>query len=57
LLLLSLQGNLEMDISQKTEVSGFGTPRLMTGTTLEILKVQQARLAQTAQQVLQVQQV
>jgi hypothetical protein len=50
----TLKVYLEMDISQKTEVFGFGTPRLMTGTTLEILKAQQARLAQTAQQAPQV---
>jgi hypothetical protein len=50
LLLLSRQGNLVTDTLLKTEVFGFGTPRLMTGTTLEILKVQQVQLVLTVQQ-------
>jgi CII-binding regulator of phage lambda lysogenization HflD len=51
-LLHTLKVYLEMDISQKTEVFGFGTLRLTTGTTLEILKDQLAQQAQMVQQAL-----
>jgi hypothetical protein len=43
----SQQVNLATDTLQKTEVFGFGTLKLKTGTTLVTLKVQQVQQAQT----------
>jgi hypothetical protein len=43
----SQQVNLATDTLQKTEVFGYGTLKLKTGTTLGTLKVQQALLVQT----------
>jgi hypothetical protein len=41
------QVNLATDTLQKMEISGYGTLKLKTGTTLVTLKVQQALLVQT----------
>jgi hypothetical protein len=57
LLLHSLQVNLVMDTSLKTEVFGCGVLKMKTGTTLVTLKDQQVLPVQTVQPVQQVHKV